>query len=140
MGESKRSSIRVGLIAALVVLFVAALAVGQPAAAKGTSPAQLTKAGWDCFVPAPGDVVHCAHPGGLARVLSGDAETMTFKVFDTTDPAATEAPFLGTELIIRADLFHGQPCPRDPPSMQYTYLLPLLGLDYFACHHYDSAF
>jgi hypothetical protein len=135
----RRSLSRVGLIA-LGVLFVLALAMGQSATAQGVSPARLTKAGWDCFVPMEGDVVHCAPPGGLARVLSGDANTMTFLVFGTTDPTAAQAPFLGTELIVRADVFNGQPCPQDPPSMQYTYLLPLLGLDYYACHHYDSPF
>lgn len=58
---------------------------------------------------------------------------MTFLVFH-------ESEFLGTELIVRADLFNGQPCPTDPPSRQYTHLLPLLGLDYYACHRYDSSF
>jgi hypothetical protein len=138
--SGRRIASRVGLVA-VGVLFVLVLAVGQPVAAKkGLSPAQLTAAGWDCFVPTEGDVVHCASPGGLARVLSGDARTMTFLVFGTTDPTANEAPFLGTEHIVRADLFNGQPCPRDPPSMEYTYLLPILGLDYYACHHYDSPF
>ncbi|HEY4705691.1 MAG TPA: hypothetical protein VII27_08170 [Thermoplasmata archaeon] len=133
MRESRKLS-RLGVIAALGVLFVLALAVVPPAAASGVSPAKLTKAGWDCIVVF--GALHCAPPGGFARVLSGTAETMTFLVFGTT----TEAPFLGTELIIRADLFHGQPCPQDPPSMEYTYLFPLIGLDYYACHHYDSSF
>ena len=137
MGESRKLT-RLGVIATLGVLFVLALAVGQPVAATESSPAKLTKAGWDCIVVF--GAVHCAPPGGLARVLSGAAETMTFSVFGTTDPTATQAPFLGTELIIRADLFHGQPCPQDPPSMEFTYLLPLIGLDYYACHHYDSSF
>ncbi len=138
MTESRKSS-RLGVIAALGVLFVLALAVVPPAAAgPGQSPAQLTKAGWDCIVVF--GAVHCSPPGGLALVLSGAAETMTFSVFGTTDPTATEAPFSGTELIVRADIFSGQPCPTDPPSGQYTYLLPLIGLDYYACHWYDSSF
>jgi len=65
---------------------------------------------------------------------------MTFVVFQTTDPTAGDAPFLGTEIIVRDDLFNGQPCPTDPPSREYTHLLPLIGLDYWACHSYDSAF
>lgn len=125
-----RLTIRWGM-AILIALFLLPFI----ASADGVSPAQLEQAGWDCIVPLPGDNLHCAPPGGLGRVLAGTAETMTFLVFRTDDGA-----FLGTELIVRADLFNGQPCPTDPPSGQYTYLFPLLGLDYYACHRYDSGF
>ncbi|MGH2658559.1 MAG: hypothetical protein ACRDHS_02555 [Actinomycetota bacterium] len=127
---------RVAIIASLVGTL---LTIGAPpASATGVSPAQLGQAGWGCLFVLGS--VHCAPPGGLDRVVAGTAETMTFLVFRTEDPAAEEAPFLGTELIIRADLFQGQPCPTDPPGQQYTDLEPLLGLDYFACHRYDSGF
>jgi hypothetical protein len=122
---------RVTIAIAIVAL---TLALAAPAvAATGVSQARLEKAGWDC--PLVLGAIHCAPPGGLARVGSGEARTMTFLVFSTDDGA-----FLGTELIIRADLFNGQPCPTDPPSRQYTYLNPLIGLDYYACHRYDSSF
>ena len=114
-----------------VVLAVFALAA--PSASAGSvSPAKLVKAGWDCLFVL--GAVHCAPPGGLARVFDGTAETMTFMVFQTTD-----LTFLGTEIIVRDDLFNGQPCPTDPPG-EYTHLLLLLSLDYWACHSYDSAF
>jgi hypothetical protein len=129
---------RVAIVAGLIALAMASALA--PLSAKGVSPAQLVDAGWDCFIPLPGDHVHCSRPGGLAEVLDGAAKTMTFLVFQTDDPLAEDAPFLGTELIVRADVFKGQPCPTDPPSNEYTYLLPLLGLDYYACHRYDSAF
>jgi hypothetical protein len=121
-----------------LTVFIAAialtLALAAPAAAGGAvSQAKLQKAGWDC--PLVLGAIHCAPPGGLARVLSGEARTMSFLVFSTSDGA-----FLGKELIVRADLFNGQPCPTDPPSRQYTYLKPLIGLDYYACHRYDSSF
>lgn len=119
------------IIAAL--LGAAATVAPVPASAGGVGPAQLTSAGWDC--PVVLGAIHCAPPGGLARVLSGEAETMAFLVFQTSD-----GEFLGTELIVRDDLFSGQPCPTDPPSGEYTHLLPLLGLDYWACHRYDSSF
>lgn len=113
--------------------------VAQPAAAGGNNPAQLGEvADWDCLYVL--GAVHCAPPGGLARVLDGSAEKMTFLVFATTDPADDDAGFLGTELIVRNDLFNGQPCPTDPPSGQYTHLLSLIGLNYWACHRYDSPF
>jgi len=112
--------------------------VAQPAAARSVSPNQLGEAGWNCLFVL--GAVHCAPPGGLARVVDGSAETMTFSVFATSDSTDEDAEFLGTELIVRNDLFNGQPCPTDPPSGQYTHLLPLIGLDYWACHRYDSSF
>ena len=111
----------------------------NPWAVNGVSPASLHAAEWDCL-----DVVHavhCAAPGVFASVTSGTAETFSVLVFDTRDPASADAPFLGTEFNIRADLFEGQPCPTDPPSRQYTYLGPGgldIGLDYYACHRFDS--
>jgi hypothetical protein len=96
-------------------------------------------AGWDCLYVV--HAVHCAAPGVLAKATSGTAETFAVLVFDTMDPASDNAPFLGKEFNVRADLFHGQPCPTDPPSRQYTYLGPgglELGLDYYACHRFDS--
>jgi len=109
----------------------------NPWAVNGVSPAALHAAGWDCL-----DVVHavhCAGPGVLESVTSGTAETFTVLVFETRDPVSADAPFLGTEFNIRADLFQGQPCPTDPPSRQYTYL-PDLGVpfEYYGCHRFDS--
>ena len=122
----------------MIVLALLTAAVAFPAiqgAAEGSSPGQLEDAGWTCIVPVPGDNIHCAPPGGLDRVVAHEAELMTFKVFDAGDES-----YIGTEQIIREDLFHGQPCPTDPPSRQYTDLEPILGLRYFACHRYDSSF
>jgi hypothetical protein len=119
------------IIASLGAAAAVAAATAPPA--QGVSQSQLENAGWDC--PFVLGAIHCAPPGGLARVLSGEAETMSFLVFRTSD-----GQYLGTEHIVRADLFQGQPCPTDPPSRQYTHLLPLIGLDYYACHRYDSPF
>ncbi len=130
----RRIAIAASLLTALMGLAV------RPASAGGVNPAQLQKAGWDCIIPLPGDDVHCSTPGALGEVLAGTANTATFLVFDTQDLQSNDAPLLGTELIVRNDRFHGQPCPTDPPSKQYTYLLPLLALDYWACHRYDSEF
>jgi hypothetical protein len=114
-------------------------AAANPWAVNGVSPASLHAAGWDCL-----DVVHavhCAAPGVFETVGSATAETFSVLVFETRDPASDDAPFLGTEFNIRADLFQGQPCPTDPPSREYTYLGPGgldIGLDYYACHRFDS--
>jgi hypothetical protein len=117
----------------IVVATAVTLAMAAPASAHGVSPAQLGDQGWQCaFVLG---AVHCFPPG-----TGSTTATINALVFTTDDPEATEAPFVGTEHLIRADLFQGQPCPRDPPSRQYTDLMPLLGIPYFACHRYDSSF
>jgi hypothetical protein len=125
-------------IAGLVGLLAVTTIAGGKAA--GVSPATLTKAGWDCINgPRPFNPrVHCAHPGELARILTGEAETATFLTFDTENTTAPNAVFLGTERMIRGDLYHGQPCPTDPPSRTYSYLGPLLGWNYYICHTFDS--
>jgi hypothetical protein len=105
--------------------------------ASGVSPATLTRAGWDCLFVV--HAVHCLRPGAFDAIGAGTAVTFSVLVFDTEDPTSTNAPLLGTEFNIRADHFHGQPCPTDPPSRQYTYL-PTIGvpIDFYACHRFDS--
>ena len=134
--------IAIVIILVLGTFGVAATATYSKEEAKpGLTPAELTAVGWDCILPDPSipglDVVHCAPPGGLASLP--DAPALTFIAFDTTDPESADAPLLGVELIIRGDLFRGEPCPADAPG-EYTYLGPLLGIDYWACHSYDSPF
>ena len=126
------------LIAALVGVLAALPA--SAVSAQGVSPAQLQRAGWDCFLP-PLDFnpnVHCAPPGQLEGIISGEAASATLFAFATTDLGSTDAPLLGTERLIRADLFHGQPCPTDPPSFQYSWLYPRFAWDYYICHTFDS--
>lgn len=57
--------------------------------------------------------------------------TIPLKVYDTQDPTAEQAPFLGTEILIREGLYHGQPCPQE--GLEEYELLPN---GYYACHHY----
>ncbi|HJR96157.1 MAG TPA: hypothetical protein VJ807_12055 [Gaiellaceae bacterium] len=132
------------------------LATGLAAAgvqAKGVSPAQLQRAGWSCVNPAgafPANPnVHCFPPGQLGGVIAGTAATALLLTFETPDVNAEEAPLLGTERMIRADLFHNQPCPTDPPGgppgaatspplYQWSYLGPRFGWDYYICHAFDS--
>lgn len=132
---------RRALPAALVIALLLVLAVAGPARAeRSLNPAQLTRAGWDCF-NGPADFnpnVHCSPPGQLARIVSHEAVAGFFLTFDTVDLADEDATFLGTERLIRADRYNGQPCPTDPPSLTYSNLLDRLGLDYYICHVFDS--
>lgn len=126
------------LAAALLAVVVSLPAAGV--SAHGVSPAQLRAAGWDCILPPPefNPNVHCARPGSLASILSAEAEVVVWLAFATTDVAAMEAELLGTERMIRADLFHDQACPTDPPTFEYSWLVPRFGWDYYICHTFDS--
>jgi hypothetical protein len=116
-----------------------ALAGPPAAAARGPSPASLAAAGWDCLLPPPFNPnVHCSPPGLLEGVISGEAESGMWFAFATDDLSSTDAPFLGAERVIRADLYNGQPCPTDPPSYEYSWLFPRFGWDYYICHTFDS--
>ena len=111
----------IGLVATVALLI--GLAAG-PALARGVTTDQLERAGAICFPV--GDDPHCIVPGGLVSLAS-----IPILVFDD------EGTFLGTELLLRADLYAGQPCPQDE-----TLFLPGeatgLGADYYACHHYEQ--
>lgn len=121
--------------------------------AQGVSPAGLQRASWSCVNPAfafPANPnVHCFPPGQLEGVIAGTAATALLLTFATSDVNADEAPLLGTERMIRADLFHNQPCPTDapsgppgavssPPLYEWSYLGPRFGWDYYICHTFDS--
>ena len=133
---------RLATLAAIATLAFSALFVTTTANAAspstgGVSPATLTRAHWDCLFVV--HAVHCLRPGAFDAIGAGTAVTFSVLVFDTEDPTSTNAPLLGTEFNIRAYHFHGQPCPTDPPSRQYTYL-PTIGvpIDFYACHWFDS--
>ena len=109
----------------VVVLLVLLTTTVVAASAGGNNAAQLTRAGWNCVTAGPNDWVHCDPPGTGAS----DA-TIVVKVFDVPG-----SPFLGTELLIHADLYRGQPCETDGGG-PYADLSPF---PYFACHHFDTS-
>jgi hypothetical protein len=115
---------RVATVIAAVTL-ATALATGTAAAAAPT-PASLSAAGWTCF-NVPGLGVHCLAPGDS---FAGPTVQLLY-FFGTTDPTDAEAAFTGTETLIRADLYRGQPCPTEGGG-PYTFLADL---GYYACHH-----
>ncbi len=96
---------RVFIAAAAIVMFASAVSGVGSASAHGTSPAKLTAAGWECFLEEEDLMVICFPLGDDASFASFSA-----LIFDTTDLAATDAPLVGQDLFLRADLYHGQPC------------------------------
>lgn len=118
------------IIVTIVAVLLVALMV-RPVAAQGNGPAQLVKAGWLCLsFPSLGGV-YCMPPGAFVS-----SETVTARVFDTLDPNASDAPYLGTALFVRADLYKGQPCAQ--MGMNQYIPLDFTGdsvTDFYGCWH-----
>ena len=130
MARTDRSRRRPELLAAATLL--AALLGAQPAAAAGERTLdQALAAGWNC---APlillGGHYHCSPPGrpGVADIIAGtNVATIQHQVF------RPDGSFAGTEILIRADLYAGQPCSQDE-------WLPVPApelVQYWACHRFD---
>ena len=114
------------LVLAIVALAASLVAV-TPATAEGVTPAQLSNAGWTCFVPPPfPDRIVCGTPGlGLPPVppvLDG-RPAYTILLFNR------DGSFRGTEHLIRLDLYHGQPCPQSA----WVFIAPI---GYYECQHF----
>ncbi len=117
-----------------VVAATAAAAATLAAAASGASSATMTQAqaaGWDCTpLVLIGGYYHCAPPGktSVAGLIAGTSvSSIELRVFR---PDGTLA---GTESLLRADLYAGQPCPQDNLAAW-----DLLAFGYYACHHFDT--
>ena len=121
------------LIPVLAALIVAAVAVVSTAGGAGRHTlAQADAAGWDCNpLILIGGHYHCSPPGvpSVGDIIAGTANTPSI-VHQVFRP---DGRFAGTETLIRADLFAGQPCPTD----QWLPVPPWLPTPaYYACHHF----
>jgi len=119
-----------------ILAFVAVSAAVLAGSADGARPrslAQAQAAGWDCEpLVLIGGHYHCSPPGrpSVADIAAGVATTPSV-VHQVFRPDGT---FAGTETLIRADLYAGQPCPTD----QWLPVPPWLPEPaYFACHHFE---
>ena len=120
---------RLLFLSVVVALLASAALFPTNAVAQGVNPARLVAAGWDCILPPPFNPnVHCAPPGSLEAILSADAEMVVWLAFATDDLGATDAPLLGSERMIRADLFNGQPVPDRPAELRVQLALPAVRL------------
>jgi hypothetical protein len=119
----------IGVLA--VVAATAALFVGNASAKGNRTIAQAQTAGWDCNpLILIGGHYHCSPPGrpSVADIIAGtDVPTVEHQVF------LPDGTFAGTEVLIRADLYAGQPCPTD----QRLAVPPFGPVQYYACHHFE---
>jgi hypothetical protein len=118
------------------VTAIAAAAVVLAGAVSGASRYTLSQAqaaGWDCEpLVLIGGHYHCSPPGkeGVLEIIDGTATSpsIVHQVF------GADGSFAGSETLIRADLFAGQPCPTD----EWLPVPPWLpNPTYYACHHFD---
>lgn len=115
-------------VALVLTLLFASTAVA--AMAHGQTADTLTKAGWTCVNTGPRNWTHCFKPG-----FTLDAASQIVKVFSVDGHT-----YLGTELLLRDDLYQGQPCPQE--GADHYHLLPAsqtpFTVDYQACHHFET--
>lgn len=110
--------------------------IAYSAGGPGGTADQSAAAGWNCEpnVPIAGNYLHCAPPGkpSVVDLVSGTttAPTLELRVFDFTTHV-----YAGTESLIRADLYRGQPCQQDGQDEWGLLDLPV---DYRACHHFET--
>lgn len=122
------------LIPSLVAIAAVALVLtGTVSGAGPRSLARAQAAGWDCNpLILIGGHFHCSPPGtpSVQDIVDGTA-TSPSVVHQVFRP---NGDFAGTETLIRADLFAGQPCPTD----EWLPVPPWLPTPmYYACHHFD---
>jgi hypothetical protein len=97
--------------AALAALVAASLLVIAPASGQSVTPAQLQADGWSCFVPPPfPDTIVCGNPAEGLPPIPPDPNGRASYSFLLFDRATGD--FTGTVHMVRAGLYHGQPCPQ----------------------------
>ena len=118
-------------VVALGIVVASAFAISAAGSSSATM-AQAQAAGWDCN---PQVLIvgyfHCAPPGkpSVLDMIQGKTDTPSI-VLRGFYPSGE---FAGTEDLMRADLYQGQPCPQDNLSTW-----DLLPFGYRACHHFDA--
>jgi len=122
------------LTPSLIVIAVAALVLTETAVGtSGRSLARTQAAGWDCNpLILIGGHYHCSPPGkpSVQDIVDGTATapSIVHQVF------RPNGEYAGSETLIRADLFAGEPCPTD----QWLPVPPWLPEPaYYACHHFE---
>ena len=111
----------------LVAVAVAFGVVAANASANGLTASQLQAHGWACRIPPGETLLNCRSPG--SEPLPAGPTEVNFLVFD-----ASGTTFLGTEHLIRYDLYAGQPCQGTPIGM-YEFIP--VGPGYYGCYHFS---
>jgi hypothetical protein len=114
---------------------LATAAAAQPGGADVESananltPAQLTERGWTCRVPPVPNRIVCSRPNQGFPTLgtpppADRPASFTFMAFDGN------GTFIGTEILLRTDIYHGQMC--ESTGEPYAFRPPI---GYYECVH-----
>ena len=105
------------------------------AQAPGLSIEDLEARGWDCR-PAPFNPIRttCSHPNQLHPVLLPGPPPPPDRPASITLVVFENGAFLGTSLLIRSDLYNGQPCRST--NGPYTFIARI---GYYECQHRSQA-
>ncbi len=135
----------------VMILAVVAMVMGvmAPAGAGGLTAEKLgATPAYTCFVAGPHLWTHCVTGGGKAT------NVMVFGHFgpDGIDPGdgtpgdydgyAVGDPLLGTEILLDASVYHGQPCSTDGGGLYHDLRgdgTAPPGTGPFACHHFATS-
>ena len=115
---------KIASVLTFIISMAAVLVFATSGRAQGGHTAgQMVQAGYFCFNAGPSNWTHCLNP-----LLLGNPAVQV-KVFSEDG-----SQFLGTEQLIRYDIYSGQPCPQDGID-QWDFLGDP---PYFACHHFNT--
>ena len=130
----KRLVVLVGLVGAMLL----ASSTTIFAKGNGVTMSDVIARGWTCF---PSDYMwHCVHPNtDLNALFTGQLASVPVYTFANPDGER----FLGTEILIRADLgSDSRPCPAGYPLQDGTFEARDFGgapgPEYYACHHNNN--
>ena len=116
----KMTSVTTMMVSLAAIMLFASGSTAQA----GQTAEKLERAGYFCFNAGPSNFKHC-----LLLRHSGNP-VIPLKIFS---PNGSE--FLGTELLLREDIYAGQPCPQDGID-PWDFLGE--NMPYFACHHFHT--
>lgn len=92
----------------------------------GNTAEKMERAGYQCFNDGPSNWTHCWREEKIGNPV------IPIKVFSVDG-----SEFLGTELLLRDDIYKGQSCPQD--GLEFWSFLDFGGgLGYYACHHFHT--
>ena len=94
----KKTTAAIFAVALVTVMSSTSVSAARP----GHTASQMLDAGYICFPAGPANWTHCLNP----RLLGNPA--VSVKVFSVDG-----SEFLGTEQLMRYDIYSGQPCPQD---------------------------
>ena len=123
MSNKEETTVKIKSIRTLMISLAAIGFFAGGASASRLTAGQLAEAGFDCFEAGPSNWTHCLN---LQKFGKPAVRVLVF--------SEDGSEFLGTEQLLREDIYAGQPCPQDGLGSWDSEAVP----GYFACHHFST--